>query len=104
MLLEAYLLDISRGTHVDRRDILFHLSVVALFVALVVHEHSHNLHDAPYENSHTDEADNQLAYALAFKLFGSKFVRRLVGIVAVIVINVRVLMEVFSPRSLDKSI
>ena len=73
MLLEVYLLDISRSPHVYRRDILLHLCVIALLVALVVHEHAAYLHYSPYEDCHAYHTDDQLAYALAFELLGGNF-------------------------------
>ena len=37
-------------------SVLLHLRVVALLIALVVHEHAANLNDSPYEDGNADEA------------------------------------------------
>ena len=65
---------------------MLYLSIVALLVAFIVHEHAANLDDSPYKDSHADEAYHNLAYALALQLFGCKLVIRLGVVLAVCVV------------------
>ena len=86
VLLEVNLLDVARSAQIHRRDVLLHLRVVALLVALVVHEHAANLNDSPYEDGYANEAHHNLAYTLALELLCCHFVRRLCSSLAVVVI------------------
>ena len=65
---------------------MLYLSIVALLVAFIVHEHAADLDDSPYKDSHADEAYHNLAYALALQLFGCKLVIRLGVVLAVCVV------------------
>ena len=77
---EADAADVARGTEIDGRDVLFHLCVVAGFVALVVEEDGHHLYKSPYEDGDTEEAGNELSAALPLEFLGLTLVIALFGI------------------------
>ena len=95
MLLEVNLLDVARSAQIHRRDVLLHLRIVALLVALVVHEHAANLNDSPYEDGYADEAYHNLAYALALELLCCHFVRRLCSSLAVVIVRIIIVVICF---------
>ena len=70
MLGEINLLDITRCTQVDGRDILFYLRVIADLCLFIIKEEANNLYHSPNYDCRSQQADRDLPTAQLAQFLG----------------------------------